>query len=194
MNTLSLFRADLLLEKNAATEQQHLDLFEQILKNKKQNLGVVDNSNLGCWRSTARYKNIDWLTDKIKAMLLNFDRTYQEEFQNKNLDPTKIQYSYWTNINSTGSRNTQHAHPKAHFSAVYYLQGTGTGPIRLINPGNTLGYASPLSPFVDDILYSPNDRDLIMWPGWVPHEVETNMSSRDRINVVFDIVLSQKRN
>jgi Xaa-Pro aminopeptidase len=31
------------------------------------------------------------------------------------------------------------------------------------------------------------DGDLILWPAWVPHEVETNFSDRERVNIVFDI-------
>ena len=33
----------------------------------------------------------------------------------------------------------------------------------------------------------PKDGLLILWPGWVPHEVEENKSDQQRINLAWGI-------
>jgi hypothetical protein len=108
-----------------------------------------------------------------------------------NFKKNKFEIFYWTNINAPLSRNVLHSHKNSIFSAVYYIQGTDTGALRLINPANTLGDCNRLSPFTRDFYFNPKDRDLILWPAWVPHEVEINESARERINIVFDIKLKE---
>lgn len=188
MVKFNLFRADVVVKNNIGSDAEHAALLDQILKDKNKNQSLEFSNEL-CWRGQSMYKNIDWLILEIKNSLKEFSQDYAEEFKSKNLDFNKIKYHYWTNVNQTGSRNTRHAHPKAHFSAVYYVQANDTGAIRFINPGNDLGYCNPRAPFVTDVGYAPSDRDLIVWPSWVPHEVETNFSNKDRINVTFDIIL-----
>ena len=40
--------------------------------------------------------------------------------------------------------------------------------------------------------FTPNDGDLIIWPGWIPHEVEENPASHERINFAFNINLTSR--
>jgi uncharacterized protein (TIGR02466 family) len=192
MQKCNLFRADLFVENNVGTDTQYNELLSQINLAKLQNTNAVSNSNAGCWRSEAQYTNIDWLIIEIKKLLDEFVKEYRQDLEYKNLDFNKVGYFYWTNINQPHSRNARHAHVKSHFSAIYYLQGTSTGPLRLINPGNSLSECDSNSPYIADVIYPPNDRDLIMWPGWVPHEVDTNLSDKERINIVFDIKFGEK--
>jgi uncharacterized protein (TIGR02466 family) len=151
----------------------------------------TDYTNVGCWRSTHKYSNIDWLMLQVLD-LVKTARTYYDQldqvFAGHPRDNIKIEY--WTNVNSPGSRNILHSHKNSHFSCVYYLQGTDTGDLRLINPANMLGDCNISAPFVRDFYFSPKDRDLILWPSWIPHEVEPNHSARERINIVFDITLT----
>ena len=192
MQKCKLFRADLFVENNVGTDQEYKNLLTQINNARAQHLKVTENSNAGCWRSETQYANIDWLIIEMRRLLDEFIKEYRSELEHKNLDFNKVGYFYWTNINQPGSRNARHAHSKSHFSAVYYLQGANTGPLRLINPGNSLSECDGNAPYIADVIYPPKDRDLIMWPAWVPHEVDTNLSNKERINVVFDIKFGTK--
>ena len=60
---LPLFRSDIFVKENVGTEEQREDLKKQILHAKENNIGGVGGSNDGCWRSSMRYKNIEWLTN-----------------------------------------------------------------------------------------------------------------------------------
>ncbi len=192
MEKCNLFRADLFLEPNVGTNEQYLDLLQQIRLSQKENVNIAPYSNENCWRTEKQYKNIGWLLQSMRTLLDEFIHEYRFDLERKNLDRNKIAYFYWTNINGPKSRNARHAHVKSHFSAVYYLQGEGTGALRLINPGNSLSECNPTAPYIEDVAYLPKDRDLIMWPAWVPHEVDPNYSDRERINLTFDIVIGTK--
>ena len=70
---------------------------------------------------------------------------------------------------------------------MYYLQGSGTGDLILANPANVLADCNLDAPYTHDMAFSPKDGDLILWPAWVPHEVEPNLSDKERINIAFNI-------
>jgi uncharacterized protein (TIGR02466 family) len=192
MEKFNLFKADLFLERDVGTDEQYNDLLRQIRFFQKNNINPAPYSNENCWRTESKYENIDWIIQSLKKLLSEFISEYKYELESKNLDYNKISYFYWTNVNGPRSRNARHAHVKSHFSAVYYVQGQDTGSLRLINPANSLSECNPSAPYISDIVYPPKDRDLIMWPAWVPHEVDPNYSERERINVVFDIVIGPK--
>ncbi len=187
----TLFRADLFHNKNVGTEDQRRQLIDQI-KNKQQLYPQGSlNSNPGCWRWNEPCTDINWLFAEINTMLLSAINLYAEEdkvfsgFKNCQ----DIEISYWANVNQPGSRNVFHAHKEDHFAVCYYLQASGTGDLRLVNHINILGDCNNTAPFTRDVSISPQDGDLFLWPAWVPHEVETNFSDKERINLVFNIKL-----
>ena len=104
--------------------------------------------------------------------------------------------SNWININPTGSRNVQHTHPGADYSAVYYLKNTDKTGIVFINPvshtsHNITTYTNPK--LVDDTRASPQFRiepsqgDLLLFPSYLPHWVEENKGTDDRISISWNI-------
>ena len=42
---------------------------------------------------------------------------------------------------------------------------------------------------VVDRSVTPVEGDLVIWPAWMPHEVETNTSNTQRVNIAFNIKL-----
>lgn len=182
-----IFHAAFFNYSNVGLESQLELLKNEILEN-SQKYSASDFSNAGCWRGTQTLEHIRFLLDAIEYAVneqleyyARIDQTFAE-FAKKDFN-----IHYWANVNETGSRNVMHAHKPGIFSGVYYLQGDGTGDLRLLNPANTLGECNPESPFARDFFFSPKDKDLIMWPSWLPHEVETNLSNRQRINIAFDV-------
>jgi hypothetical protein len=184
--SVTIFSADFFHRSNVGLDKIS-QLQEEILVAKKIESNA-EYTNVGCWRSTYRF-NMPWLIDQVIGLAntavefyQNKDITFRSAYKNQ---PFKI--NYWTNVNSPGARNVLHSHEDSCFSCVYYIQSTGTGDLRLLNPANLLGRANRNSPFTRDFYFSPTDGDLILWPAWVPHEVEPNLSNKDRINIAFDI-------
>lgn len=185
-NKLLLFKADLLAKKNVGTDQQISDLKNQI--NQSLTFSNQKYNNDLCFR-IPNFILPEWLKLEIDLMIEEFLESYKDDKIFSRHDAEKYDIYSWINVNLPNSRNTMHSHVKAHLSCVYYIQGTDTGNLRLINPANILGNCNPTAPWIRDVEFSPSDGDLIMWPAWVPHEVETNFSSKERINLTSDIIL-----
>jgi hypothetical protein len=189
---ISLYESYLDASPNVGTDEQIKNLLGQISQLKKS--PSVSNTNDSCWRTESKYENIDWLLKEITLKVFNAVDFYSQKddvFANaiQHIGKTQLKIFYWTNVNQQNSRNTIHSHTSAVFSGVYYIQGTETGALRMINPANILGNCNKISPFTRDFYYEPKDRDLILWPSWLPHEVEPNYSDRERINIAYDVVL-----
>ena len=180
---------------NIGTEHQVSTLLDDI-NTVYDKTSSTASSNLDCWRSSNVYENLDWLTDEI-IKLVNENVDYYSKLDSifaKLMEKHQRKYilTYWTNVNKPGSRNVMHSHKDAIFSGVYYVKGYDTGDLRIINPANVLGDCEMASPYVRDFYFTPVDKDLIMWPSWLPHEVETNKhASKNRINIAFDIRIAK---
>ena len=73
------------------------------------------------------------------------------------------------------------------FVGLYYIDAEGTGDLIFHNPINLVSDCNPKSPFVRTVSYPPKNGNLLLWPAWVPHEVEINNSDRYRINIYLRI-------
>lgn len=162
-------------------------LKNEILHNSKTS-PPTDFSNSNCWRGSHALHNIDFVLDAINHAVEE-QLAYYEKIDSvfSNFTSKNFNITYWANVNNPGSRNVIHAHKTSIFSGTYYIQGHDTGDLRIINPANILGECNPESPFARDFYFTPKDKDLIMWPSWLPHEVEPNLSTRQRINIAFDV-------
>lgn len=185
----TLVRADIFAKTNIGTADQRKDLITQINISKKLNPAGSKDSNVGCWRGMNPCEDIDWLLSELNILLKEVVEFYEnEDSVFKDHPKTNAKISYWANVNSPESRNVFHSHKSKHFSAVYYIQSKDTGGLRFVNPADVIGDCNVNAAFVRDFTFLPNDGDLVMWPAWMPHEVETNLSTKDRINLTFDIV------
>lgn len=187
-----LFKADFFSYANVGTPEQRQEIIQQLLNLKASGAKDINamSNNQGCWRISHPIKDCKWLNDAV-ATIVSEAFTYYTNIPGSRIamykDPSEVTIGSWCNINEKYARNVYHSHKKSIFACVFYLQGTDTGNLILTNPANVLNDCSDFAPFTRDFLFSPKDGDLILWPAWVPHEVEPNMSDRQRINIVFDI-------
>ena len=189
MKNIPILRADAFFE-NIGSPEKNDALLGQAYK-VKRDVASMQHSNDGCWRARFNYDNAAWLFQKLEDSVnkaLEFylanDLTYKNRF-----NPQNLKLDMWTNINSPGSRNELHSHREYDLVAVYYVQATDTGGLVMYNPANLLNDCSPNSPFISKMVFQPKDGDLIIWPAWVPHEVEVNQSNKDRVCIAFNIKL-----
>lgn len=189
INTTTMFRADIFSKNNVGTINQRNDLINELKIKKEITPNGIGFNNIGCWRENYPCENIDWLIIELKDLLSYACKTYSNTdiYFKSFLESSNASIEYWANINLPGSRNNFHNHKTSTFSAVYYIQATSTGNLRFTNPANIMGDCNPSAPFTRDFVIEPTDGDLILWPSWVPHEVETNFSNKERINLAFNI-------
>lgn len=183
---IPLYHSDLFVLENIGTKEQIDALIDQIRNEKRSGVATQPRSNEGCWRSSSMWTGIEWLYKSIEGLLETAVDHYTKI--DNDFRPGKgVTVEQWTNVNNPGSRNVFHAHKSAAFSVCYYMQATDTGALRFVNPSNILNDCNHISPFTRGFPYYPKDRDLVLWPAWLPHEVEPNLSNKQRINMAFDI-------
>ena len=187
-----LFYSDLFKKPNVGTEEQRKDLLDKIHYLKKNNIGVADGSNEGCFRSTHKYgEELDWLRDEVANFVQGICKYYMEQDKSLEMHMTKqmqqINLSMWTNVNEPGSINELHTHKRETFACTYNVQTKGTGNLVFRNPANILSDCNVKSPFIRDFEVEPQDGDLLVWPAWVPHLVKRNESDKQRINIAINV-------
>jgi uncharacterized protein (TIGR02466 family) len=117
----------------------------------------------------------------------------------------------WPVVSEPGQLVGRHHHPNAHISAVFYLNGDGSGEqgsLRLfaprqlneLVPGLAVGHGGPLrkktsdaatewiSPWLD---VAPQAGLLVIFPAVLDHAVTENVSSDERrLSIAFDVALT----
>ena len=186
---IPLFHSDVFIKENVGTDEQREDLKKQIIHAKENDIGTQGGGNDGCWRSDAKYE-MDWLYDEMRTLSNEVNNIYFES------DPTykmllekcdNREFGVWTNVNEVGSKNVLHTHTSDAWAGIYYLQVEGTGNLVFTNPANLLLQCNPKSPYTRKTGIKPEDGMLVIWPGWVPHEVLENKSNKQRINIAWGI-------
>jgi len=187
---LPVVHADIFYKGNVGTDAQRKDLADQAWEEYGKNNETLAWTNRGCWRSYFEYKNIAWLMEEVKDSVNQAGWHYQKAdpiYSKKAKAFVGSEIKYWTNINKPGGKNALHDHKLWHYVAVYYIDAAGTGDIVFYNPTNLTEGCNPYAPFVSPITISPNNGDLLIWPAWLPHEVEHNFSDHHRMNIAMNI-------
>lgn len=195
MKAYKLIEANLFVD-NFGSPEQIETLKQEALYQKLNYPETMAFTNNGCWRSEFKYKDISWLMMGLTNVLntaIDYYKANDPTYKEKCSAYIKPEVTYWTNINEPGSRNVLHNHDLHHFVACYYLQSEGTGNIVFSNPGNLMENCHPYSPFVSQMAYPPKTGDLLLWPGWMPHQTEINYSKQQRISIALNIRFQTSR-
>ncbi len=104
--------------------------------------------------------------------------------------------SCWAIVNGKLASNSVHNHPNSILSGVYYLQAPeNSGVISFIDPRSAAQMLVPpmteFSPWtLPKISYQPQAGTMLLFPSWLVHGVEMNMSRELRISLSFNIGMS----
>ena len=107
--------------------------------------------------------------------------------------------SAWLNINdSRQCMNVEHVHGDV-FSGVFYLSAPQeSGKLSVVNPAlNRLWHGLDLvnqkNQFTGEtIKLEPEDGNIILFPSYLPHYVETNNHDEERISISFNLIALPK--
>jgi uncharacterized protein (TIGR02466 family) len=151
----------------------------------------VSVSNRGGWQSAD-----DVNTRPEFELLMRFvEETMAEikEFLTFDDDVTFRVATAWVNFNGKGDYNTKHIHGNSLFSGVYYIKvPENAGQIKVHDPNPVRGcFHAPYREFGPHNCFShevePEEGRLVIFPGYVPHEVTPNMSDEVRCSIAFNI-------
>jgi uncharacterized protein (TIGR02466 family) len=108
--------------------------------------------------------------------------------------------NFWVNINNKGNSNSVHIHDNSFVSGVFYVQADPKqGVINfyknyfhdyIVASQATIDRYTPIS--ASAISYPPKPGRLIIFPGHLPHGVESNETNKDRISISFNVSILRK--
>lgn len=99
----------------------------------------------------------------------------------------------WFNVNPYGGYQGKHHHAMNLLGGTYYINTPeDSGKIIFSNP-NPFSYLKNQEPVINhltssDFRFNPEPGDLLIWPGWMDHEITSNDNVNDnRITVSFGL-------
>jgi len=157
-------------------------LLKDIYKWKKEDEGIVRSNTTG-WHSAVNMHEKKEFMPLVTELFKMQKEIYQK--LNYSEETTPMMDNMWANVNYKYAYNKNHTHPGAQWSGVYYIKSPKkSGNIWFTDPRpqtsmETTAYQPdkkrPTSQ-LREVYYEPIEGRLIMFPGWLLHEVEMNQS------------------
>lgn len=161
------------------TEQYHIEDYIETIRDMMQQTPSVKKSNFGGWQSNDNLHKIG----VFRELCSTIERGANSVLESKNVKPDKIT-SMWANVNHKYSSNAAHVH-EGILSGVFYLKvPKNSGKLVFINPA-IRSDARMLRE--SNYGVTPEPLAMILFPSWLEHYVEQNLSDEDRISISFNI-------
>ena len=94
--------------------------------------------------------------------------------------------SLWANLLKSGGQHSGHIHPHSVISGTFYVAAPpGSGAIRFEDPRLPLMMAAPPRPDTF-VTVEPRPGLLLMWEGWLRHEVLPGTGKGERLSISFN--------
>jgi uncharacterized protein (TIGR02466 family) len=174
-------------------------MFSYIKTKQKNDKIGVSKSNVKGWHST----DFD-LNDKDPQTFISFilpaiEKVMTDMNWDKEKQIAKIN-NMWAIVNTGGSANLRHQHGNSTISGAYYVRAPmNSGDIVFYDPRPAPVYSHPnttnpnfLNAQVNGV--SPKEGALVLFPSFLDHSVNENISSSERIVISFNIRISIKNN
>jgi uncharacterized protein (TIGR02466 family) len=159
------------------------NLLKHVKKWKKEDeKGIVRSNSLG-WHSAVDMHHRKEYNSLTKELFKMQQEIYQAEGYHPNTEP--ICDNMWANVNYKYSHNKNHVHPGAQWSGVYYIKTPeNCGHIWFTDPCGERHMEIPImadkkqkpTHYWREVHYQPVEGRIIMFPGWLTHEVAHNLS------------------
>ena len=128
----------------------------------------------------------------VNELFIMIQDIWKEEW----LDREPVLGNMWANINPPGGYNAPHIHPNSLFSGVYYVKAPkGSGNLVCNEPraGAQLNMPArkpgkPPKELWREVHLEPKEGRIIMFPFYLWHNVEPNLSNDIRISVSFNFI------
>lgn len=161
---------------------------EELLKLSKITDGNI-RSNRNAWQSDITL----WQNEIFKPLLEKSSTIVQSIISD--LSPNRPEFvirSMWGNVNPKGGYNLTHVHPTGWMSGVYYVElPQGCSGITFEDPRPASLMDFQQSCLVDNQHHNhqPKNGELILFPSWLPHFVNPNLTNENRISISFNVEL-----
>jgi uncharacterized protein (TIGR02466 family) len=124
----------------------------------------------------------------FKNELMNHLSKYLEEIgRQSRVEQVKITASWMTSF-TAGDYAQQHCHGVADISGVYYVKATkDDAKFYVSSPNRTLKSSYIFNHILDKKYIEPTTGTIVLFPGWLEHGVETQISDQERVSISFNL-------
>ena len=139
----------------------------------------------------------DNVVDFIKLISPNINQVINDMNWDINIQRAEIT-SMWAIVNVGGASNARHHHGNSDISAAYYVRAPkNCGEINFYDPRPAPVFSHPISNKSNILNASVNsinpvEGGLVMFPSYLDHSVNTNLSDKERIVISFNLKLIKK--
>ena len=159
----------------------------------------ISKSNIKGWHSKDFNMQENEPKNFIKFILPAIEQVITDMNWEKQKQIAKIN-NMWAIINTGGAANLRHQHGNSTISGAYYVRAPkNCGDIVFYDPRPAPVYSYPnainpnlLNAQVNGI--SPKEGALVLFPSYLDHSVNENLSNEERIVISFNITIQVKSN
>ncbi|WP_392530623.1 TIGR02466 family protein [Nostoc sp. C117] len=173
-------------------EYLNLKLLKLIEDEYAQDPRGIQMSNILGWHSVDNLNKRDDFQDFMKIIMDNVLEI--ANFLKWDLEQVVLTINNcWAMINRKFSSNSVHDHPNSLLSGVYYIKSPkDCGGLLFRDPRVAAHRILPpyleLTPWtMPSVTYKPVEGTMIIFPSWLTHGVEPNLSDEERISISFNI-------
>ena len=175
------------------------DMYNYIKNEQESDSSGINKSNIKGWHS----KDFDLDHSEPKKFIIFISSSIEQVMTDMNWDKEKQVVkinNMWAIINTGGSSNAQHQHGNSNISGAYYVRAPkNSGDIVFYDPRPAPVYFHPnakspnlLNAQVNSV--SPKEGVLVLFPSYLDHSVNENLSNEERIVISFNIRINSKSN
>ena len=173
------------------------EMYNFIKSNQEKDEIGINKSNVKGWHSKDFNLNdkepqnfISFILPAIEKVMI--DMNWEKEKQTAKIN------NMWAIINTGGSANLRHQHGNSTISGAYYVRAPkNSGDIVFYDPRPAPVYSHPnvvnpnlLNAQINGV--SPKEGALVLFPSYLDHSVNENLSSQERIVISFNIRIQIK--
>lgn len=178
--------------------EEHKEIFLKVVKTYKEQNSTKETprSNIFGYQSPDTLHGVPELRPLFEYICqIGFKAVADLDF----IDCDIAMTSAWLNVNDTRQcMNSEHVHGEV-FSGVFYLQAPEeSGKLVLQNPAinrmwKGCALTSQKNQFTgESIRIEPIEGNILLFPSYLPHSVETNNHDEERISISFNLIAFPK--
>jgi len=134
----------------------------------------------GGWQVISQHKDVEILMEIFQTEINLFLSAIGKDVDF--IAGRKREIQAWATVHNDCVSHLPHSHPNQMVSGVYYVKvPKDAGNIVFDDP------RGPLPPFSNRIILQPSQGDLVLFPGWLIHQVSPTKGSETRISIAFNL-------
>ena len=175
------------IKDQSINEQLEKDILNWYNKDKG-----INRTNVNGWHSKTTMHEMPEYKRLTDALYEAQKKIYIEE----DLDSEPFLGNMWANVNPKGGMNRAHIHPNSLWSGVFYVKANKNScHLKIDDPRSIASMSRPRLKEKQhpirlwrETSFEPKVGRLIMFPAWLVHAVDPNLSDELRISVSFNFM------